>query len=511
MITRLKVNGFKNLVNVDVRFGAFTCIAGANGVGKSNLFDAIQFLSLLSETTLINAATSVRAETSQSGDIESLFHRSGTTVGKRMDFVVEMIVPQQGIDDFGQKVFAAWTFLRYSLSLVHRESSDLTAIPLEVINEELERIPQHEVKQSLLFQPNKDWTNSVIVGGKSTSPKYLYTESESGSNARRVYLRQDTGGNPDRIGHKRGSPSPVATSNLPRTVLSSVNSAERPTVLMAKREMQSWRQMRLEPSALRRPDRFLDVTSNQNLTLDLDGSHLPATLHRLYKGKDGDNIKSRIRNRLIALLDDVVTVEVDVDQVRQLLSLHTQWKDNTILPARSLSEGTLRFLALTVLEHDPEVRGVICLEEPENGIHPGRIKEMITLLKEIAVDVALPVGDDNPLRQLIVNTHSPNVVKLVDDDTLLVAELKETLVEGQRSKQVVFGSIPDTWRSRIDGTHVVAKGKLFDYLNPEPMEPSPVTNELPPLVSKNGHVNKPRRMKERTDLLIPSLFGNDLD
>jgi AAA15 family ATPase/GTPase len=41
MLTRLKVSGFKNLVDVDVRFGAFTCIAGTNGVGKSNLFDAI--------------------------------------------------------------------------------------------------------------------------------------------------------------------------------------------------------------------------------------------------------------------------------------------------------------------------------------------------------------------------------------------------------------------------------------------------------------------------------------
>ena len=39
MLTRFKVSGFKNLVDTDVRFGPFTCIAGANGVGKSNLFD----------------------------------------------------------------------------------------------------------------------------------------------------------------------------------------------------------------------------------------------------------------------------------------------------------------------------------------------------------------------------------------------------------------------------------------------------------------------------------------
>ena len=53
MLTRLQVSGFKNLVDVDVRFGPFTCIAGANGTGKSNLFDAIQFMSRLASETFV--------------------------------------------------------------------------------------------------------------------------------------------------------------------------------------------------------------------------------------------------------------------------------------------------------------------------------------------------------------------------------------------------------------------------------------------------------------------------
>ena len=42
MLTRLRVKGFKNLVDVEAHFGPFTCIAGANAVGKSNLFDAVE-------------------------------------------------------------------------------------------------------------------------------------------------------------------------------------------------------------------------------------------------------------------------------------------------------------------------------------------------------------------------------------------------------------------------------------------------------------------------------------
>jgi AAA15 family ATPase/GTPase len=68
MLTRLKVNGFKNLVDVDVRFGPFTCIAGANGVGKSNLFDAIRFLSLLADNTLMDAALKLRGTNGRTRD-----------------------------------------------------------------------------------------------------------------------------------------------------------------------------------------------------------------------------------------------------------------------------------------------------------------------------------------------------------------------------------------------------------------------------------------------------------
>jgi predicted ATPase len=69
MLTRLNISGFKNLMDVDIRFSPFTCIAGANGVGKSNLFDAIQFLSALSDRSSIEAARSIRDEGGRSTDV----------------------------------------------------------------------------------------------------------------------------------------------------------------------------------------------------------------------------------------------------------------------------------------------------------------------------------------------------------------------------------------------------------------------------------------------------------
>jgi AAA15 family ATPase/GTPase len=73
LLTRIHVQGFKNLLDVDVRFGPFTCIAGDNGAGKSNLFDAIRFLSLLTRYPIMEAAKLLRETKGRSPEVSSLF------------------------------------------------------------------------------------------------------------------------------------------------------------------------------------------------------------------------------------------------------------------------------------------------------------------------------------------------------------------------------------------------------------------------------------------------------
>jgi len=160
---------------------------------------------------------------------------------------------------------------------------------------------------------------------------------------------------------------------------------------------------------------------------------LPAILYQLAHGPmamsgqaqpkaDPQQIYSQATNRLSELLDDVQSVNVERSEKWDSLTLEVTDRNGTVHPARALSDGTLRFLALTVLELDPQSQGVICLEEPENGIHPERIPGMLRLLRDIATDPEESVDDTNPLRQIIINTHSPTVVLETDDDCLLVAE-----------------------------------------------------------------------------------------
>jgi predicted ATPase len=398
-----------------------------------------------------------------------------------MSFELEMIVPREGVDDLGQQAEASITFLHYSLELGYHHHEDLRSLgTLEILKEELRHINRSNASKHLLFNCNKSWQKAVIMG-KRTSPFISSVDLEGGLIIR---LHQDG---------IKGKPLSRLAARLPRTVLSVANAAESPTVLLARREMQSWQLLQLEPSPLRQPDEFSAPTH-----LGSDGSHLAATLYNLARlGNNEEHIYAQVANRLSELLDDVDAVWIDRDDRRELLTLMVKSRDGTIHPARSLSDGTMRFLALVVLELNPESIGLLCLEEPENGIHPERIPKIISLLQDIATDVNEPVDDvkDSSLKQVIINTHSPAVVQQVPDDSLLVAEVKEDVNEsGQRFNRVCFNYLTNTWRSKIpdfDSISVISNNNILAYLNP-------ISNQMP----------RQKRVVDREDLqlLIPGLL-----
>lgn len=487
MLTRLKVSGFKNLVDVDVRFGPFTCIAGPNAVGKSNLFDAIRFLGLLANDTLMNAASLVRSEGGRTGDIRSLFHRVGDTYDDKMTFEAEMIIPKEAIDDLGQKASAKITLVRYQLTIGYRADEGLPTLgSLVLLKEELHHINLGDAPAVLRFPHSKEWRRSVL-SGRRTSP-FISTKEDDGKSV--VRLSQDG---------VQGLPKSFLAANLPRTLLSTVNATESPTALIVRREMQAWQSLQLEPSALREPDSFTTAPG-----MLADGSHLPATLYFLarlpdvtgQRNVDQSPIYDHVARRLSEFIDDITAVGVDRDPKRELLTLQVTERDGTVYSARSLSDGTLRFLALTVLDINPSAGGLICMEEPENGIHPSRIPAIINLLQDIVCDVESPVGSDNPLRQVIINTHSPVVVNQVPDDSLLVAELRESVDRaGARFKAARLSWLADTWRERADpDTKPVARGQLLAYLNPV------LRPEFGQTQTGEGGAHATRRVVDRDDI-----------
>ena len=310
MLTRLKVKGFKNLDRIDIRLGPFTCIAGPNGVGKSNLFDAIAFLAALADKPLVEAASTVRGGDSRRGDVRTIFRRTGESVADTITFTAEFLIPEEGEDELGQVAHASMTFLQYELELRYRHDSTIKTMGgLEIFREELFHINKSDAKNRLGFSDHKKTWRDSVVKGRRTSP-YISTDVQSDGEAV-VSLHTDS-----TAGLGGGRPRRVPAASLPRTMLSSVNNAaEHRTLVLARQEMAGWTQLQLEPSALRAPDTFTAPRS-----IGPNGAHLPATLYRLsqaaqakYPGGDRD-VYARVANKLSQLVENVRSVTVDVDE-----------------------------------------------------------------------------------------------------------------------------------------------------------------------------------------------------
>lgn len=437
MLTRLEVKGFKNLRNVDVAFGPFTCIAGANAVGKSNLFDAIQFLSDLATYSIVEAAARVRDPSGRTPDLRALFTRTRKSVANTISISAEFIVPESVMDDFGRRANPSATFLRYEVSFRLVEGSHSREDRIELEYESLDYIRKGKAKKRIGSLYSKEFFS--VIKQNRTKP-LISSDIMNGEPIIKLHQDKGTGG---RLAFT------IQARNSPRTIVGATNTTAEPTVLAARREMQSWVSLQLEPTALRRPDDF-----GAESKMSPSGEHLPATLNRL-------GCPPGLANDLAELLPDVRDVFVDSDEGRRLRTLKVSGKDGIEYAARSLSDGTLRFLALATMRYDKEVTGLICFEEPENGLHPSRIPAMLRLLEGVAVDPASPVNDDNPLRQIVINTHSPVVVQNLPLDTLIFA----INVRSESGDETVFQCLPNTWRTEGDYSMSSAPlGELLPYL-----------------------------------------------
>lgn len=460
MLTRLEVDGFKNLLGLQVDFGAFTCIAGENATGKSNVFDAIQFLALLADNSLMEAAQEVRgARGEKTADPRDLFWNGHEVDRLRITFGVEMIVPAEVEDDFGRPAVPSITFLRYDLELGYEAPSGIERVGrLALLKERLSHINQGEAARRLPFPHSASAFRKAVVVGRRSGTEFVSTHEESSGPV--ISIHQDGG--------SRGRPRPAAASRAPATVVSTVTRSDDPTILAARREMQSWRRLALEPSALRAADRYVDAK-----TMEPDGRHLASSLYRIAGDSknevgdlDPDLVYSRVANRLADLSGvKVERLTVNADDVREQFTVMLQESGGLQLPARSLSEGTLRFLALCVLLEDPTVTGLLCMEEPENGIHPANVEAMVNVVQDLAVDPQRQPGPDNPFRQVIVNTHSPAIVQLVGSADLLFAEVTDrTAPDGSMARALALRPLVGTWRAARASEPAVTRLDILPYL-----------------------------------------------
>lgn len=170
---------------------------------------------------------------------------------------------------------------------------------------------------------------------------------------------------------------------------------------------------------------FVDLETNRNSEirkpklpdapndfLEEDGSNLALVLNDLeYRGDTKDkivenlkNFNPRIKDYSIRILGGTVQLFIREEGLEKPIS------------AMRLSDGTLRYLCLLAILCHPEPPPLICIEEPETGLHPDILPTIAELMKEASQRT-----------QLIVTTHSDILVSAFSDmpEAVLVCEKDE--------------------------------------------------------------------------------------
>jgi len=158
----------------------------------------------------------------------------------------------------------------------------------------------------------------------------------------------------------------------------------------------------------------------RNDRLEEDFSNLGLFLNRLRRTPKA---KATILEGLCDLYDGVTDFDVSIEGgTVQVFFTETDF----VIPATRLSDGTLRYLCLLAILVDPSPPPLICIEEPELGLHPDILPKLADLMVAAAERT-----------QLIVTTHSDILVDAMTErpETIVVCEKHDGMTQLQRLRK----------------------------------------------------------------------------
>jgi predicted ATPase len=361
MLERLHIQGFKSLRDTTVELAPLTVVFGPNAAGKSNLLEALLLLArLVGERTLSEAF----AEGIRGYPLEAFS------------------LPPGGMEALLQQPQAR---IRLEAEMSEPAAPGSTRKP-GILSYQVEvGIEPQSGRLSVLDERLEDWHRNRTPRSKKPCLERMSRERD-GQSSDVLAIR------------KRGKQShpfeePIG---LPHTIVSNrqyTGSERYPLFDQLHREIGAWRILYLDPlQAMRLPQPPRDVED-----IGSRGEWLVPYLHRL--SHQHPQAFAAIRRVIATAVSGITDLRTELNEKRGELELSLLLND-TWLPARVVSEGTLRLLALCAVAANPFNRGLVAFEEPENGVHPRRIHVVTRLL-----------ANASQRQQVIVTTHSPLVVE----------------------------------------------------------------------------------------------------
>ncbi|MCX7046091.1 MAG: AAA family ATPase [Candidatus Sumerlaeota bacterium] len=354
MLQKIYINNFRNFVNFEFIPSSTNLLVGLNNSGKSNLCSLLRFIGLTSSLPLEIAAKTAL------GDVWNLANQY-TSQSPYIEMAMECAFVCNGID----------TKFRYEIRLHAIESREGQQSPLRIVDEKLCASVAGDIKETILLQrpslakQTVDKMKTVLEVGASaeTTPEYdkrsLLSQAHLSSNA---------------------SSSSVAFMKY----------------------LQSWQYYSFSPEALRFPVAELGMQ-----LLRWDGGNLSGAIYDLH------NRYPRLSHNLIGIakaIEPKLEYFSFVAPDPETVYLFIEDKQGKKFGIRSISDGTLRFLAMAfvILKNRPLPESLnpppfIIIEEPENGLHVGLLKPLIEMIDHSGKD-----------GQYVFTSHNPYFIDLFD-------------------------------------------------------------------------------------------------
>ena len=210
----------------------------------------------------------------------------------------------------------------------------------------------------------------------------------------------------DETGEKIGS---IGAGNT-RSYLSSFTDPHRyPIVGRFAHEVENWAFFNLLPPLMRE-----SLPVRRQLHLQPLGENLAVVLHVL-QTEERQRFKEveDILRTAIPELQELTTGLTAHDPGQTYIRIREKGLKATI-PAWGMSDGTLRLLGHLATLYSPSPPSLVCFEEPENYVHPQLLELIVELLKNAASEI-----------QVLVTTHSPYLVDLLQPEDLFIVEKQE--------------------------------------------------------------------------------------
>jgi predicted ATPase len=401
MLKRVAIKGYKSLADVEVELEPLCVIFGPNAAGKSNFLDALQLLSRLATSRTLKEAfqppyrgTPLESFTFGANGISGLLERESLSFTIEADVelappVVEAVnqqiqemkrrpkeEPDHNGADGKQSAFVREKYLRYRIEIEILPRAGI----LRVANEYLAALN----------------AKGAPVGGRRP---FLERMED------RLHLRME------------GQAHPIYYEPyLDHSILSlPLYPPHYPHLVAMRQELASWFFFYFEPrERMRAPNPVKEVRH-----IGLMGEELAAFLNTL-RVLDPRQFRN-VEKSLHLIIPAITGIDVGVNNLGEVeLRL---MEGTTPVPARVVSEGTLRTLGLLALGGAHEPPALLGFEEPENGIHPRRIKLIAEFLKTMA---------DTRNTQIIATTHSPILPDLIPDQFLYACRKRQGYTEIER-------------------------------------------------------------------------------